>query len=185
MNSVGVKGNVHNVELDASHVLIRDSTLLGSPLEGSFHGVLDLIEVLDGGGLIEENVGTGGVGTEAPDLECVVLVPLVVFGELLNSLLAILLGVNDVLLNIVGKFITKRLGLHEDSVVLVLRLSEAQLVRELSDSFLVSDDGVGLLELALGVLLLEIVEADFDMELTATGDNVLTRLLGNTEDEGV
>ena len=174
MDSVGVKGNVTNVELDASHVLIGDSTLLGSPLEGSFHGILDLIKVLDGGGLVEENVGTRGVGTEAPDLECVVLVPLVLLGKDLNSLLAVLLGGNDVSLNIVGKIFTKRLGLHEDSVVLVLRLGEAHLVGELSDSLLVSDDWVGLLELAFGVLLLEIVEADFDVELTATGNNVLT-----------
>jgi hypothetical protein len=91
MDSVGVEGHVHNVELDASHVLVSHSTLLGGPLEGSFHGVLDLVEVLDSGGLVEEDVGAGGVGTEAPDLECVVLVPLVLLGEELDSLLSVLL----------------------------------------------------------------------------------------------
>ncbi len=35
VNSVGVKSHVHDVELDASHVLIADGTLLSGPLEGS------------------------------------------------------------------------------------------------------------------------------------------------------
>lgn len=128
VDSVGVKGNVHNVELDTSHVLVSHGTLLGGPLEGSFHGILDLIEILDGGGLVEENVRAGGVRTEAPDLECVVLVPLVLLGKELNSLLNVLLGGDQVLLDVVGEIFTEGLGLHEDSVVLVLRLGEAQLV---------------------------------------------------------
>ena len=91
VDCVGVKCYVHDVELDASHVFISHSTLLGGPLEGSFHGVLDLIEILDGGSFVEKNIGAGGVGTEAPDLECVILIPFVLLSQEFNSLLNILL----------------------------------------------------------------------------------------------
>jgi hypothetical protein len=60
-------------------------------LESSFHGVLDLIEILDGGSFVEKNIGAGGVGTEAPDLECVILIPFVLLSQEFNSLLNILL----------------------------------------------------------------------------------------------
>ena len=122
VNGVSVKGHVHNVELDTSHVLVSEGTLLSGPLEGSFHGVLDLIEILDSGGLVQEDVGAGCVGTEAPDLECVVLVPLVLLGEQLDSLLGVLLRGDQVLLDVVGQVVSQRLSLHEDTVVLVLRL---------------------------------------------------------------
>ena len=58
VDSVSVEGHVHNVELDSSHVLVSHGTLFGGPLEGSLEGVLDLVEVLDGRGFIEEEVGT-------------------------------------------------------------------------------------------------------------------------------
>ena len=58
VDSVGMEGNVHNVELDTSHVLVSHDSLLGGPLESSFHGVLDFVKVLDSGGLVEEDVGT-------------------------------------------------------------------------------------------------------------------------------
>ena len=42
--------------------------LLGGPLESSDAGVLDLIEVLDSLCAVNQNVGSVGVGAEAPDL---------------------------------------------------------------------------------------------------------------------
>ena len=63
--------SIHNVELDTSHVLV---SVLGGSLEGSFQEVLDLIEVLDGGGLIEKKVGAGDIGTKTPDLHEFVIV---------------------------------------------------------------------------------------------------------------
>jgi hypothetical protein len=42
-----------------------------------------------------------------------------------------------------------------------------------------------LLDLTLGVLFNEILQADFDVELTATSDDVLTRLFSDTLDERI
>lgn len=119
VDSVGVEGNVHNVESDTSHVLLSHDSLLGGPLESSLAGVLDFVEVLDGLGLINEKVGAGGLRTEAPDLLCVVDIPLVLVGELSVSLLLVLLGGDSVLLNGVSELITKRLSNDVESVVLV------------------------------------------------------------------
>ena len=58
--------------------------------------------------------------------------------------------------------------------MLVRGLGEALLRRLLSDSFLVRNDGVTLLDWALGVLFLKILKADLNVELTATGNNVFT-----------
>jgi len=55
----------------------------------------------------------------------------------------------------------------------------------LSDGFLVGNDWVSLLKVALGVLLDKIFKADLKMELTATGNNVFTRFLSVAEDEWV
>jgi len=61
-------------------------------LEGSDERVLDLIEVLDSLGLIEEKVGSGGVGTEAPDLSGVGDVPGVVVSEETSTILGVVSG---------------------------------------------------------------------------------------------
>ena len=185
VDSVSVESDVHDVEADTAHLLIGHGTLLGGPLEGSLHGVLDFVEVLDLLGGVDEEVGTGGLGTEAPHLLGIVGVPLVGLGKDLRTVLGVLLGADLVILDVLGAVLTKRSGNTEDSVMLVGGLGEASLAGLLSDGLLVLDDGVTLLDWALGVLLLEILEADLDVELTAASDNVLTRLLSGADDERI
>jgi hypothetical protein len=55
----------------------------------------------------------------------------------------------------------------------------------LSDGFLVGNDWVTLLKVALGILLNKIFKADLKMEFTTTGNNVFTRFLSVAEDEWV
>jgi hypothetical protein len=43
-----------------------------------------------------------------------------------------------------------------------------------SDSFLIGNDWVSLLDWALSVLLLKILKADLDMKLTTSSNNMLT-----------
>ena len=69
--------------------------------------------------------------------------------------------------------------------MLVLRLSKTDLVGKLGYGFLICDDWVRFLEFALSVLVLEIVEADFNVELSATSDNVLTSGFGDADDQGI
>jgi hypothetical protein len=67
VDGVGVKGNIHlvtkgerephDVEPDTSLVLLANDSLLGGPLEGGDARVLDLVEVLDSLGNIDEPEG--------------------------------------------------------------------------------------------------------------------------------
>ena len=185
MDSVGVEGNVLNVEADTSHVLLSNDTLLGGPLEGSLARVLDFVEELALLGGVNEQVGASGLGAEAPDLHGIVGVP----GEvILKNLLAdldVLLGGDLLVLNSHREVFGQGAGPGEDSVMLVGGLGEALNGGLVGDGFLVGDDGVTLLEGALGVLLLKILKANLDVELTATGDGVLTGLLSVADDQGV
>ena len=119
MDSISVESNILNVESDTSHALLSHDSLLGGPLECSLHGVLDLLEILDGLGGIDQHVWTGGVWTEAPDLLGLIWVPFVVISQLSISDLWILLWSNLVVLNSIGKVVSKRRSLTEDSVMLV------------------------------------------------------------------
>ena len=158
-------------------MLISHDTLLGSPLEGSLDGVLDFLEVLNLFGDINDDVGASGIWTEAPDLLGIIRIPLIIILKDSGSFSLLLLGGNLVIFNGLSELITERRSGTEDSVMLVGRLGETDLGGLLSDSLLVGNDWVTLLDWALSVLLFEILEADFDVELTATGNNVLTRLL--------
>ena len=185
MDSIGVEGHILDVESNTSHVLVGQDTLLGGPLEGGLNGVLDFVKVLDLLGDINDQVGAGGVGSEAPDLLGIIRIPLVFVLENTSSFPLVLLGADRVVFDLFGEFVTKRSSSSKDSVVLVGGLGEADLAGLANDGFLVGDNGVTLLDWALGVLLLEILEADLDVELTAAGNNVLTRLLSRADDERI
>ena len=185
MDSVGVEGNILDVVSDTSHVLVSHDTLFGGPLEGGLDGILDFVEVLNLLGGVDDHVGAGGVWAEAPDLLGIVGIPLVVVLEHACSLSLLLLGGDLVILDGLREIITDRSGNTEDSVMLVRGLGEANLGGLINDGLLVRDDWVTLLDWALGKLLLEILEADLDVELTAASNDVLTGLLSRADDERV
>jgi len=185
VDSVGVEGNILNVEADTSHVLVGQDTLLGGPLEGSLARVHDFVEELALLGGINKQVGASGLGAEAPNLHCIIGVPLVFVLEDLLAELGVLLGVDLLVLNSEGEIVGEGASFSEDSVMLVGGLGEALLGRFISDGFLVGDNWVTLLQWALGVFLFEILKANLDVELTATSDNVLTGFLSGADDEGI
>lgn len=77
VDSISVESNVHNVESNTSHVFFSHARFFGGPLEGSFHRVSDFVQVLDGLGLINEEVRARGLRSESPDLEGIILIPIV------------------------------------------------------------------------------------------------------------
>jgi len=119
VDSIGVKGHIVNVEADASHVLVDHNTLLGGPLEGSFHGVLDFLQVLHLLGDINKHVGASGLRTEAPDFLGIIRIPLVIVLELAGSFSHVLFRGNFVIFNCKRQLITERSGLTVNSVMLV------------------------------------------------------------------
>jgi len=185
MDSISMEGGIMDVESASSHVLFGHNTFFGGPLEGGFDGILNFVKVLDGLGDIDHHVGTSSLGSETPNLKCIIGVPFMLVSEESSTDLGILLGGNLLILNILGEFITERLGFHEESVMLVGRFGEVKLAGLISNSLSVGDDGVTLLDGALGKFFLKILKADLNMELTTSGNNVLTRFLSLNDDEGV
>jgi hypothetical protein len=92
VDSISVKGNIHNVESNTSHVLLSHDCFFGGPLEGSFARVLNFVKILDGFGLINKKVWTCGLWTEAPDLSGIIDIPTELVGELSGSIFLFLLG---------------------------------------------------------------------------------------------
>jgi len=185
VDSISMEGNILDVESDTSHVLFDEDTFLGGPVEGGFHGVLNFVKVLDSLGGIDEDVRSGGLGSETPDLKSIIRVPFEFISKDGSSGLGVLLGLDFAVFDGSCEFVSERLTNSKDSVMLVRRLGEALLAGFLSDSFLVRDDGVTLLDGAFSEFFLKILKADFDMELTTSGNNVLTRSFGGDENEGI
>jgi len=119
VDSIGMEGNIMDVESDTSHVFFCHDTFFGGPLESSLEGVLDFVEVLDGLGDIDKQVGTGCLGSEAPDLKSIIWIPFVFISEHDSASLGILLRSDLLVINSLGKFITEGCSSEMESVVLV------------------------------------------------------------------
>jgi hypothetical protein len=185
VNGISVEGNIKDVEADGAHGLLSNGTLTGGPLETRNNGILDFVEVLDGLGLVNQQVGTGGVGTEAPNLTGVSDIPAVLVSENTGTGLEIVTGVDLASLDGSRDLLVEGLSSHVETVVLVGRLRQSSHAGCAADGLTVRDDGVGDTEGNTGVVLLEILQANFEVELTSTGNDVLTRLVDESQDTGV
>ena len=185
VNSISVKGNIKDVEANRAHRLLGNGTLAGGPLETRDEGVLDFIEVLDGLGLVNQQVGTGGVGTEAPDLTGVGDIPAVLVGEKTGTGLEVVTRGDLAVLDGQGNLLLDRLSGDIQTVVLVGRLGQGSHAGLTGDSLTVGHDRVRDTERNTGVVLLEILQADLKVELTSTSDDVLTRLVDHGQNARV
>ena len=68
VDGVGVQGNVLDLEQDTTAVFVGHRSFLGGPLEPANEGVLDLVQVLDPLGGVDQKVRAGPFWAEAPDL---------------------------------------------------------------------------------------------------------------------
>lgn len=182
MDSISVEGNIEDVEADGAHGLLTDGTLTGGPLETGDNGILDFVEVLDGLGLVNEQVGTVGVGAESPDLTGISDVPAEVISEDTGTGLEIVTGGDLAALDGKAEVLVKGLSNHVETVVLVGGLGEGSHGGLASDSLTILDDGVGDGKGNTGVVVLEIVQANLEMELTSTSNDVLTGFVGEGKD---
>ncbi|GKT45569.1 uncharacterized protein ColSpa_05750 [Colletotrichum spaethianum] len=185
VNGIGVEGDIHDVPADGTHGLLGNGTLAGGPLETRDDGVLDFVEVLDGLGLVDEQVGASGVGTEGPDLAGIGDIPAEVVSQDTGTGLEIVTGADLAGLDLLGELLVDGLSDHVDTVVLVGRLGQSSHAGLANNGLTVLDDGVGDDEGNTSVVVLEVVEANLQVELTGTGDNVLTRLGGHGQNAGV
>ncbi|KAI6748621.1 hypothetical protein HG530_015394 [Fusarium avenaceum] len=182
VNGISVEGNVEDVEAASSHGLLSNGTLTGSPLETGDNGILDFVEVLDSLGLVDQQVSTSAVRTEGPDLSGVGDIPAEVVGKDTGTSLEIVTGADLATLDGKSKLLLNGLSNHVQTVVLVGGLGQSSDAGLGSNGLTVLNDGVGDDQGNTGVILLKILEANLEMQLTGTGDNVLTRLGGHGQD---
>ncbi len=154
--------------------------LLGGPLEAGDNAVLDLVQVLHTLGTVDQQVGAGALRAEAPQLSGLGDVVLVLLAEVARTDLEVLRWRHIALVDVVGQTVRHGHGLHEQAVVFVGRLGQAHLGGLVDDSLTIGHDRVGDLDRDAGVILLEVLQADLQVELAGTGHNVLARLLDDT-----
>jgi len=164
--------------------------------------VLDLVQVLHTLGHIDDNVRASSIWTEAPNLAGFGDVPIEIIRENARADLEIVARIDLASLDRVGDLIAKWGSGSEDTVVLVLRFGERSHRRLRPDGLAISDYGVRLFERDTGVVLFEILDevvsmvimeqraetnlqANLEVELTSTSDDVFTRLVDPCLDAGV
>merc|ERR550539_826507 len=185
MDGVSMKSNIVQIEADTAHVFVAQNFLLGSPLEAGNTGVLDFIEILNSLGAVNEDVGSQGLGAEAPDLPGLSDVVVVLVGEVTGSGLQLVPGGHLAVVDILSKTVGHGDGPHEQPVVLVGRLRQTHLVGLLRDRLPVGHNRVGLLQGNLGVIFLQVLQTDLQMELSGASNDVLSRLLNDALHHGI
>lgn len=185
VDSVSVEGHVHDVEADRAHRLLSNRTFTSSPLETGNDGVLDFVQVLDSLGLVNEQVGTGGVRTESPDLTGIGNIPTEVISKETSTGLEIVTGSDLAGLDGLGDLLAKGLSLDVETVVLVGGLGQGSHAGLATDSLTVLGDRVRDTEGNTSVVFLKILQANFQVKFTGTGNDVLTRLVDGDLDTRV
>ncbi|KNC26657.1 hypothetical protein FF38_01376 [Lucilia cuprina] len=135
MDGISVQSNIIDVETYTTHVFISQDTFLGGPLETSNDGILDFVQVLYGLGTIQDEVRTGTVGTETPDLTSFSYIIIVFLSQVTGTDLEIVLGADVTVVNVLGQTVGHRASLHLQTVVLVGRFGEAHLVGFFENGF--------------------------------------------------
>jgi len=186
VDGVGVQDTIQQVNSDTSHVFFSHDGFLGGPLPCRFHGILDFVHVLNSLGGIDQSVGTLVFRSEVPELGTTFcLVPVVVILKIFTSDLGVILITDLSVFNFFGKSVSKGNTLSVDSVVLVGGFSHTGLVGFLGDGFSVGNDGFGFNDGALSEVIFQILQTDFDVQFSASGNDVLSRFFSNTKNEGV
>ena len=101
-----------------------DGVVVVVPLECGNARILDFIQVLNGLGLINEQVCTSRIRTETPNFSCISDIPTVFVSKNTSPSLGIISGTDLSGFNVGREFLTQGLCLHEDTVVLVGRFGE-------------------------------------------------------------
>jgi len=182
VDGISVQSNIKDVEADGAHRLLTKGTLASGPLETGDNRILDFLQVLDGLGLVDQQVGASGIGTESPNLAGIGDIPAEVVSEDTGAGLEIVPRRDASSLDLLAELLIKRLSNHVQTVVLVRRLGQGSHARLGSDSLTVLDDRVRNVERNTGVVLLEILQANLKVKLTSASNDVLARLRGVAQD---
>merc|ERR1711920_550959 len=126
VNGIGVQSDIHNVEPNASHVLLTQWSFFCGPLESTVDVLLDFDEILHALRLVNHHVSTLGFWAPAPDLPSCVFVPIELLAHELRALLHFGLGARLSILNGCAELVGHGLRREVDPIVLVGRLRQAR-----------------------------------------------------------
>mmetsp|Transcript_17081 Transcript_17081/g.20573 ORF Transcript_17081/g.20573 Transcript_17081/m.20573 type:complete len:397 (+) Transcript_17081:628-1818(+) len=186
MDGICVQDNIVNFELDSTHVLIAQGTFLSGPLHGSNAGVLDFVQVLHSLTHVNEHVRTSGLGTEAPDLLGQILVPFELLSKETTTSLGVIPRSNKTLINGFRQSFLHGNGLQVDTVMLVGRLGHNSSGRGLAHSLTEGNNWLGNTDRSsTHEVLLQVLQADLQVKLTSTSNNMLTGLLDRADNHRV
>jgi hypothetical protein len=146
VNGISVKGDVVDDKLDTTKTLLTHRALVTGPLEPTNDGILDLVKVSNARGLLNDDVRTDKIVTEAPDLGgCSSLLPTEgrVLAKKLGALFDIHIRSEDTLIEKLAYIAVDRLSDAVKAVVFVGRLGEALLGGWGGDTLIVSDNRRG------------------------------------------
>mmetsp|Transcript_80806 Transcript_80806/g.142407 ORF Transcript_80806/g.142407 Transcript_80806/m.142407 type:complete len:580 (+) Transcript_80806:219-1958(+) len=177
VDSISVHSQILQVPTHTTHVLIAHDTFLGGPLPGSNEGILDFGQIGNTLGLVGDDVGTRGIRTEAPNLTSISNVPLVLVSQIAATSLGVVLGRNLAVVNVSAQLIAQGLSLTEDTVVLIGRLGQADHISSNGDGLTERHNGLRDAKLDTHEVLLQILQANLQVQLTSTSNNVLTGFL--------
>ena len=128
---------------------------------------------------------TCGVGSESPDGSGGEQIPVVLGLEELSQPLLVPVDAHDLVLDVLGEALLQWLCDHGQLVLLVRGLGETLQGARLDDCLAEGDDGVGDLDVDLGVQLAQVVHDAVEVELAGPEDDVLTALLNLCLEERV
>lgn len=153
-------GNIKHVHSDTTHIFFTSDAFLCRPLECGNTRVLNFVEVLYTLRHIDQQIGTGGIGTETPDLSGVSDIPTEFISKNTSTELEIVTRIDFAGLNGFCEFFINGQGLHEETVVLVLRFRQSNNGGLSLDSLTVRHDGVRNLKRNTGMVFLQILDAN-------------------------
>jgi hypothetical protein len=186
MDSISVENDIMDVESDTSHVFISHGSFFGGPLEGGFHRFSNFVQELDTFSDINQDVGSSLFRSEGPDFLGISLVPFEFFNQLFGSIFGVLFGSHGSFFDLISEFGVKGLSVNIKSVMFVGGFRHTDLVRGFCASFFIGNDGFRFDNIdIMAIFFSQIVNTDFNVEFTATSDNVFTSFFSMDQDKGI
>mmetsp|Transcript_749 Transcript_749/g.1722 ORF Transcript_749/g.1722 Transcript_749/m.1722 type:complete len:844 (-) Transcript_749:24-2555(-) len=191
MDGISVQSHVIQVHAQTADALLAQRTLVTGPLESSNHGVSDLSKVGNTHSALSVDVGSNEIVTEAPDLlgggshigEAGA--PVGVLTKNLGALLDIHTRVHLIFVEHLADLLIEGLSGTEQSVMLVGRLGK-DFLRLGGDGLVVGDNRLGSVQRGtLHEVISKILQADLQMQLSATSNDMLTSLGGLAFNHGI
>lgn len=119
MNSISMERDILNVESNSSHIFFCHNTFFGCPLEGSFHRILDFMEVLNLFSLINKKIWSGSFWSKAPHFLSIIWIPIIFFLESFHSNLWIRSWSYFIIINSICELFMHWFTFHINSVMFI------------------------------------------------------------------